>query len=61
MFLVLLAIAVLLAVLVARLPRGGGRAFAAGGAVLALACAAMVKLQAGHLPGHRARPWRSPS
>lgn len=61
MFLALLAVAVLLAVLVARLPRGGGRAFAAGGAVLALAGAALVKLREGHLPGHRPRPWRSPS
>lgn len=61
MFLILLAVAALLAVLVARLPRGGGRAFAAGGAVIALAGAAMIKLRAGGLPGHRARPWRSPS
>ena len=42
MFLALLAAAVLLALLVARLPRGGGRAFAAGGAVLALAGAALI-------------------
>lgn len=61
MFLALLAIAVLLAVAVTRLPRGGGRAFVAGVAVLALAGAALVRLRAGHLPGHRARPWRSPS
>jgi hypothetical protein len=61
MFAALLAIAVLLAILVARLPRGGGRAFAAGGAVLALACAALVKLRGGHLPGHGPRRWHNPS
>jgi len=61
MFIALLIAAALLAVLVARLPRGGGRAFAAGGAVLALTAAALVKLRAAHLPGHRPRPWRSPS
>ena len=61
MFLALLALAALLAVLVARLPHGGGRAFAAGGAVLALAGAAMIILRAGRLPGHRARTWHSPS
>lgn len=60
MFIALLIAAALLAVLVARLPRGGGRAFAAGAAVLALTAAAMVKLRAVHLPGHRPRPWRSP-
>jgi hypothetical protein len=60
MFVALLIAAVLLAVLVARLPRGGGRAFAAGAAVLALTAAAMVKLRAAHMPGHRPRPWRSP-
>jgi hypothetical protein len=60
MFFALLAVAVILAVLVARLPQGGGRAFAAGAAVLALTAAAMVKLRAAHLPGHRPRPWRSP-
>lgn len=61
MFLALLAVAALLAVLVARLPRGGGRAFAAGGAVLALAGAALVKLRAGVLPGHGPRRWHNPS
>jgi hypothetical protein len=61
MFVVLLAVAALLAVLVARLPRGGGRAIAAGGAVLALSAAALVKLRAGHLPGHGPRRWHSPS
>jgi hypothetical protein len=61
MFGVLLAVAALLAVLVARLPRGGGRAIAAGGAVLALSAAALVKLRAGHLPGHGPRRWHSPS
>jgi hypothetical protein len=61
MFIALLIAAALFAVLVARLPRGGGRAFAAGGAVLALSAAALVKLRAGHLPGDRPRPWRSPS
>ncbi len=60
MFVALLIVAVILAVLVARLPRGGGRAFAAGAAVLVLTAAAMVKLRAAHLPGHRPRPWRSP-
>jgi hypothetical protein len=60
MFAALLMLAVVFAVVVARLPRGGGRAFAAGGAVLALTAAAMVKLRASHLPGHRPRPWRSP-
>jgi hypothetical protein len=60
MFAALLILAVVFAVVVARLPRGGGRAFAAGGAVLALTGAAMVKLRAAHLPGHRPRPWRSP-
>jgi hypothetical protein len=60
MFAALLILAVVFAVVVARLPRGGGRAFAAGGAVLALTAAAMVKLRASHLPGHRPRPWRSP-
>ncbi|BDG71369.1 hypothetical protein [Roseomonas fluvialis] len=60
MFFALLIVAVLLAVLVARLPRGAGRAFAAGAAVLALTAAAMVKLRAAHLPGHRPRPWRNP-
>jgi hypothetical protein len=60
MFFALLAVAVILAVLVARLPQGGGRAFAAGAAVLALTAAALVKLRAAHLPGHRPRPWRSP-
>jgi hypothetical protein len=60
MFVALLALAVLLAILVARLPPGGGRAFAAGGAVLALTAAALVKLRAAHLPGHRPRPWRNP-
>ncbi|WP_198369456.1 hypothetical protein [Roseomonas rosulenta] len=60
MFVALLIVAVLLAVLVARLPHGGGRAFAAGAAVLALTAAAMVRLRASHLPGHRPRPWRSP-
>jgi hypothetical protein len=61
MFLALLAIALLLAMLVARLPRGGGRAFAAGAAVLALAGAALVRLRAGTLPGHGPRRWHSPS
>ncbi|WP_137127833.1 hypothetical protein [Roseomonas sp. HF4] len=61
MFTALLLLAVLFAVLVARLPRGGGRAFAAGGAVLALSAAALLLLRRGSLPGHRARPWRSPS
>jgi len=60
MFAALLILAVTFAIVVARLPRGGGRAFAAGGAVLALTAAAMVKLRAAHLPGHRPRPWRSP-
>jgi hypothetical protein len=60
MFAALLIVAVVFAVLVARLPRGGGRAFAAGGAVLTLTVAALVKLRAAHLPGHRPRPWRSP-
>ncbi len=60
MFAALLIAAALFAVLVARLPRGAGRAFAAGVAVLALTAAAMVKLRAAHLPGHRPRPWRSP-
>ena len=61
MFAALLAIAVLLAILVARLPRGGGRAFAAGGAVLALAGAALMLLRRGQLPGHGPRRWHSPS
>ena len=61
MFLALLAIAALLAVLVARLPRGGGRAFAAGGAVLALAGAALTRLRGGALPGHGPRRWHNPS
>ncbi|MBB5688706.1 hypothetical protein GXW77_18255 [Roseomonas alkaliterrae] len=61
MFIALLIAAALLAVLVTRLPHGGGRAFAAGGAVIALAGAALVLLRRGHLPGHRQRPWRSPS
>jgi hypothetical protein len=61
MFLGLLALALLLAILVARLPRGGGRAFAAGAAVLALAGAALVKLRAGGLPGHGPRRWHNPS
>lgn len=61
MFLALLAAAVLLAILVARLPRGGGRAFVAGGAVLALAGAALVLLRRGQLPGHGPRRWHSPS
>jgi hypothetical protein len=60
MFAALLILAVVFAVVVARLPRGGGRAFASGGAVLALTAAAMVKLRTAHLPGHRPRPWRSP-
>lgn len=58
MFLLLLALAAVLAVLLARLPRGGGRALAAGGAVLALAGAAMVRFRT---PRHPARRWRSPS
>ena len=61
MFLALLAVAALLAVLVARLPRGGGRAVAAGGAVLALAGAALTRLRDGALPGHRPRRWRNAS
>lgn len=61
MFATLLFVAVVLAVLVARLPRGGGRAFASGGAVLALAAAALLLLRRAQLPGHRPRPWRSPS
>jgi hypothetical protein len=61
MFTALLVAAALLAILVARLPRGGGRAFAAGGAVLALTAAALVKLRAGHLPGHGPRRWHGPS
>lgn len=61
MFLALLGLSVLLAVLVARLPHGGGRAFAAGCAVLALAGAALVKLRGGHLPGHGPRRWHTPS
>ncbi|MBW6396312.1 hypothetical protein KPL78_00565 [Roseomonas sp. HJA6] len=61
MFLALLALALILAVLIGRLPRGGGRALAAGGAVLALAGAALMRLQAGSLPGHGPRRWHSPS
>lgn len=61
MFLALLAVAVLLALFVGRLPRGGGRALVAGGAVLALVGAALVRLRAGHLPGHGPRRWHSPS
>ncbi len=61
MLLVLLAVAVLFALLVPRLPPGGGRAFAAGGAVLALAGAALVKLRGGTLPGHGPRRWHNPS
>ena len=61
MFLAFLAVAALLAVLVARLPRGGGRAFAAGGAVLALAGAALTRLRGGALPGHGPRRWHNPS
>jgi hypothetical protein len=57
-FLLLLALAVIGAILVARLPRGGGRALAAGVAVLALAGAALVRLRAESHPGRR---WRSPS
>ena len=61
MFLALLAAAALLALLVGRLPRGAGRALAAGGAVVALVCAALVRLRAGHLPGHGPRRWHNPS
>ena len=46
---------------VGRLPRGGSRAFAAGGAVLALVGAALVRLRASHLPGHGPRRWHNPS
>lgn len=61
MFLALIAIGLACAVLLARLPRGAGRAFAAGGAVLALAGAALVLLRRGALPGHGPRRWHSPS
>lgn len=61
MFLALLAVAALLAVLVGRLPRGATRAFFAGGAVLALVSAALVRLRVGHMPGHGPRRWHSPS
>lgn len=61
MFVALLAVAVLLALFVGRLPRGAGRALAAGGAVLALMGAALVRLRAGHLPGHGPRRWHSAS
>jgi len=61
MFLALLLAALLLAILVTRLPRGAGRAFAAGGAVLALAGAALILLRRRHLPGHGPRRWHSPS
>jgi len=57
----LLAAALLLGVLVARLPRGAGRACAAGAAVLALAAAVLFLMRHAGLPGHRPRPWRSPS
>ncbi len=60
-FLALLAVAVLLAVLVRRLPRGGMRALVAGGAVLALVGAALIRLRAGHLPGHGPRRWHNAS
>lgn len=61
MFLTLLAVALVLVLLVGRLPRGGSRAFAAGGAVLALVGAALVRLRASHLPGHGPRRWHNPS
>jgi hypothetical protein len=61
MFIALLFLAALFAILLARLPRGGGRAFAAGGAVLALAGAGLLLLRRAHLPGRRPRPWHSPS
>lgn len=60
MFLALLAAAALLALVVGRLPRGAGGALAAGGAVVALVCAALVRLRAGHLPGHGPRRWHTP-
>lgn len=61
MFLALLGIALLLALLIGRLPRGGGRALAAGGTVLALAGAALARLRASTLPGHGPRRWHPPS
>ncbi len=61
MFIGLLIVAASLAILVTRLPRGGGRAFAAGSAVLALTGAAFIMLRRGGLPGHRARRWHPPS
>lgn len=61
MFFLLLAAALVCALLLGWLPRGGGRALAAGGAVLALAGAALVRLRAGTLPGQGPRRWHSPS
>lgn len=61
MFVGLLVLAAICAILLTRLPRGGGRAFVAGGAVLALTGAALIMLRRGGLPGHRARRWHSPS
>lgn len=61
MFFTLLAVVVVLALVAGWLPRGALRALFAGGAVLALFGAALVRLRAGHLPGHRPRQWHSPS
>ena len=60
-FFALLAVAVLLALIIGRLPRGAMRALFAGGAVLALVGAALVRLRASHLPGHGPRRWHNPS
>ncbi|MBR0651684.1 hypothetical protein GXW78_18590 [Roseomonas terrae] len=61
MFFALIAVVAVLALAIGRQPRGPMRALAAGIAVLALCSAAMVRLRAGNLPGHRPRRWRSAS